>query len=359
MPLNKQSTAAVAPNHNTAVPRWECIKVVCLLFLAFVALMVVLQATRDIVVPFLIAVFLYFAVSPVVNWFQTSLKIPRLLSMLLTLSTALVLAALLVFLVVASLSGAFRGLEQYHHRILDLAMNAIGLFNEWLAPLQVSVDPANMTSSLKKLPVLAWARSVSAELLDFLGQTILVALFFIFLIAGTKLKRRAPHQPGSMVHQVNDKISRYLGVKFLTSLVTGLLVGAILAILGLDLALLFGLLAFLLNFIPSIGSIVATLLPLPVALLQFGPGMHLVLAITLPGAVQFVIGNLIEPRIMGESLGLHPVVVLLSLLLWGYLWGVAGMLLAVPITAVMKIIFEKNEITRPLARVLEGDISSV
>jgi len=350
-PLVGESSGPIQAGH------WDRIKVICLLFLSFVALMVVLKATRDILVPFVIAVFLYFAVSPLVNWFKNSLRIPHMLSMVLTLMTAFFLAGLLVFLVVASLSGAFRGLEQYHYRIVGLSTDSIEIFNGWLAPLHISIDPATVAANLKKLPVLAWARSVSSELLEFLGQTVLVSLFFIFLIAGTKLRRRTVDKPGSMAFEMHDKIARYLGVKFMTSLVTGLITGLILFFIGVDLAMLFGLLTFLLNFIPSIGSIVATLLPLPVAFLQFGLGMQLVMVVAFPGMVQFTIGNLIEPRIMGESLGLHPVVVLLALLLWGYLWGVPGMLLAVPITAVMKIVLQKYEITQPVARVLEGRLT--
>jgi len=342
------------PLETAQVARWERLKVASLLFIAASIFLVLAHQTRDIVVPFVIAVFLNYAISPVVKRLQSSLKIPRWLSTILTVASALVIAGLMVFLAVMSLSDAFRSLEQYHHRIFDLFNEGAQLLNRWLLPVQVTIDPATLGASLKKLPFLAWARSVSTGLLEFFGQTILVALFFVFLVAGTRLKRPAHDRPGSIGHAMNDKIARYLGVKFLTSLVTGLLVGVVLAILRVDLAVLFGLLTFLLNFIPSIGSIVATLLPLPVAFLQFGVGWQLVLALAIPGAIQFTIGNLIEPRILGESLGLHPVVVLLSLLLWGFLWGIPGMLLAVPITAVLKILFDRSEITAPMARLLEG-----
>lgn len=334
--------------------RWQRLQVASLLFIASSILLAIAYATRDIIVPFVIAVFLNYAISPVVKKLQNSLKIPRLVSTGLTVASALLIAGLILFLAVVSLSGAFRSLEQYHHRILDLFNESALLLNRWLLPVQVTIDPATLAASVRKLPFLSWARSVSSSLLEFFGQTILVALFFVFLVAGTRLKRPVADRPGSMSYAVNDKIARYLGVKFLTSLVTGVLVGVVLAVLQIDLAVLFGLLAFLLNFIPSIGSIVATILPLPVAFLQYGTGWQFVLALALPGLIQFVIGSLIEPRIMGESLGLHPVVVLLALLLWGFLWGVPGMLLAVPITAVLKIVFERNEITQPLARVLEG-----
>ncbi len=342
------------PLEATQVARWERLKVTSLLFIAASIFLVLAHLTRDIVVPFVIAVFLNYAISPVVKRLQNSLKIPRWFSTLLTVVSALVIAGLIVFLAVVSLSDAFRSLEQYHHRILNLFDDAAQLLNRWLLPVQVTIDPSTFAASLKKLPFMAWARSVSTGVLEFFGQTILVALFFVFLVAGTRLKRPQQDRPGSIGHAINDKIARYLGVKFLTSLVTGLLVGIVLALLGVDLAVLFGLLTFLLNFIPSIGSIIATVLPLPVAFLQFGVGWQLLFAFALPGLIQFTIGNLIEPRIMGESLGLHPVVVLLSLLLWGFLWGIPGMLLAVPITAVLKILFDRSEITAPIARLLEG-----
>lgn len=357
MPARRSAHPPLAPaahSAQTQIERWERLKVASLLFIAASIFLAIAHATREIIVPFVIAVFLNYAISPVVKKLQSSLKIPRLVSTGLTVASALLVAGLIVFLAVVSLSGAFRSLEQYHHRILDLFHESALLLNRWLLPVQVTIDPATLAASLKKLPFLAWARSVSSGVLEFFGQTILVALFFVFLVAGTRLKRPAADRPGSISFAVNDKIARYLAVKFLTSFITGVLVGIVLAILQIDLAVLFGLLAFLLNFIPSIGSIVATLLPLPVAFLQYGTGWQFALALAIPGLIQFIIGNLIEPRIMGESLGLHPVVVLLSLLLWGFLWGVPGMLLAVPITAVLKIAFERHDITQPLARLLEG-----
>ena len=125
--------------------------------------------------------------------------------------------------------------------------------------------------------------------------------------------------------------------------------------LGVDLAMVFGLFAFLLNFIPSIGSIIATLLPVPVVLMSPSLSMPAaIMAIAIPGVIQFSVGNVIEPKIMGDELDLHPVTILLTLIVWGMLWGIAGMLLATPITAVMKILFSKNELTAPIADIMAG-----
>jgi len=128
-------------------------------------------------------------------------------------------------------------------------------------------------------------------------------------------------------------------------------------VLGIPLALVFGLLSFVLNFIPNIGSAIACLLPLPIVLVS--PGISstaAVLAIVLPAGVQFSVGNVIEPKLMGKSLDLHPVAVLGALIFWGMLWGMPGMLMAAPITSVAKIMFERWEITQPLAALLAGDV---
>ena len=129
--------------------------------------------------------------------------------------------------------------------------------------------------------------------------------------------------------------------------------------LGVDLALVFGLLAFLLNFIPSVGSIIATLLPVPVVVVS--PDISTttaILAILLPSLIQIVIGNIIEPKVMGEALDLHPIVILMALIVWGMLWGVVGMLLATPMTAILKILFERLEPMAPVAQVLAGRLDA-
>ena len=158
----------------------------------------------------------------------------------------------------------------------------------------------------------------------------------------------------SGVAEMDSKIRRYLMTKVITSALTGVLVGSILWLFGLEMALLFGFLAFILNFIPSVGSIVATLLPLPMALVQFDSSLAIVGIILIPGALQLAVGNAIEPRLIGEGLDLHPLTILLALIFWGLIWGIVGMLLAAPITAILKIIMARFETTAPIAEVLAG-----
>ena len=122
-------------------------------------------------------------------------------------------------------------------------------------------------------------------------------------------------------------------------------------------AITFGAFAFILNFIPTLGSIVSTLLPTPVLL--FTPGIStgtMVLALVIPGIIQLAVGNVVEPKLMGRSLDLHPITILLALIFWGMIWGFEGMILGVPITAVVKIIFEKTETTVPVANLMAGRV---
>jgi AI-2 transport protein TqsA len=192
-------------------------------------------------------------------------------------------------------------------------------------------------------------------ILGILSQGMMVMIFLFFLLIG-----RTTTEPRTSIvwQQVEARVRRYIVTKVLTSAATGLLVGVVLSILRVDLAMVFGLFAFLLNFIPNLGSIIATLLPLPVVLMN--PDVSsttAVLALVLPALIQFTIGNVIEPNVMGSSLELHPVTILLALVLWGTIWGIVGMLLATPITAAMKILFERLELTAPVANLLAGRLA--
>jgi len=152
-------------------------------------------------------------------------------------------------------------------------------------------------------------------------------------------------------------LNAYFGTKALTSLVTGILVTISLAIIGVDFPLLWGFLAFLLNFIPNIGSIIAAIPAILLALVQLGFPSAIAVAIVFL-IVNVLIGNVIEPRLMGKNLGLSPLIVFVSLIFWGYVLGTVGMLLATPLTMTIKIIFDNMEETKHLGLMM-GDESSI
>lgn len=181
-----------------------------------------------------------------------------------------------------------------------------------------------------------------------------VIIFVIFLLLG-----RNPYADHTHVYtEVVQKIRRYVGIKVVVSAVTGVLVWVILTLVGLKLAAAFGILAFLLNFIPSIGSIIATFLPIPIAVVQFQSSPWLVvLVVAVPGIVQNFLGNFVEPKLQGEGLNLHPVTVILALSVWGLLWGIVGMFLAAPMTATLRVFLMQFDTLKPIGRLLAGDFS--
>ncbi len=191
-------------------------------------------------------------------------------------------------------------------------------------------------------------------ILGLISSMLFVIIFVLFLLLG-----RNPYTTHSQIYSdVVHKIRKYVGIKILISAVTGVLVWMTMAILGLKLAGVFGVLAFLLNFIPSIGSIVVTFLPVPIAVVQFQSSPWLiVLVVAIPGAIQNLLGNIIEPKLQGEGLNLHPVTILLALSFWGLLWGIVGMFLAAPITAAIRIVLMQFDMLRPVAKLLAGDFT--
>jgi AI-2 transport protein TqsA len=196
-------------------------------------------------------------------------------------------------------------------------------------------------------------RNTVGAIFGLLSAVLLICLFVVFLLAG-----RNPYAVHSPVYSdIVRKIRRYLGTKVLTSALVGVLVWASLALIGLELADIFGVLAFLVNFIPVIGPIIVTLLPIPIAVAQFQSPWPVVLAVAVPSIIHNVIGNILEPKLMGEGLDLHPVTIMLALSFWGLLWGIVGMFLATPITAAIRIVMMQFDTLRPIANLLAGDFS--
>ncbi len=194
-------------------------------------------------------------------------------------------------------------------------------------------------------------RNTVGTIFGLLSGMLFVCFFVIFLLAG-----RNPYAEHSQMYRdVVVNMRRYLGTKVFTSATVGVLVWASLAIIGMELAGVFGVLAFLLNFIPVIGPVIVTVLPIPLALAQFESHWSVILVVVVPGVIHNVIGNIIEPKLMGKGLDLHPVTIMLALSVWGLLWGIVGMFLAAPITAAIRIVLMQFDTFRPIANLLAGE----
>jgi AI-2 transport protein TqsA len=329
------------------------IQSVCLMILAAVAVGFVLVWFRPVLVPFVLAVFVAYGLAPVIEVQTERLRVPRPLAVLFTLLLGVLLLGLVGGLVSVSVRQLSNNAGVYQAQIEEAVERVATspLVREYAPDLGArfnlrSIVPTQQFGSL--------VIGTTNAIVDLLSKGLIVGIFLFFLLSGEAAVRKGVRL------DVETKIRRYLVVQGVVSAATGVLVGGVLAVLGVPLAMVFGLFAFLLNFIPSIGSIIATLLPLPVVLVSPDVSTTVaVLAIALPALVQFAIGNLITPMVMGDSLELHPVTILLALMLWGVLWGIVGMLLATPITAVMKMLLQRMDLTRPLAELMAGRSGSV
>lgn len=317
-----------------------------LLVVASTCLAVALYWTRPVMVPFMLALFITHLVAPLVDGLQLGLKAPRWLALFAAFLVVVAVLTLLTLLMITSIGGLMENVDTFRDRGLHLLDQGLGLLTRW----NIDLGQDNFVEQMRSLPILPLLQDAAGGVMNFLTTSALVAVFAIFMILG-----RRPRQVRSgLWGEIEGQIRRYLATKVVTSAGTGIVVGGILALFGLDLAMVFGFCTFLLNFIPSVGSIIATLLPLPIAMIQFDSGLMIGLVILIPGALQLLIGSVVEPKIMGDGLDLHPLTILLALIFWGLIWGAAGMLMATPMAAIMRIVLARFQTTQPVAELLAG-----
>jgi AI-2 transport protein TqsA len=313
-----------------------------------------MRAASAIINPFLIAVFVATLCAPPLFWLQRQ-GVPNGLAVAIILLGLLVTALILMGFVGRSLNALTQQLPVYQER-LGVIMS--GLVN-WLSSLGLDMTNVLISDYLspgKIMTLVYFTLSTFRGLFTNMFLVFLIVLFILIEAAGFPLKLAAafPNPEKTLGHfkAMTTSVNQYMGVKAVFSMATGVLIWLILALIGVDFAPTWGLLAFLLNFIPNIGSIIAAVPAILLALLQLGFPAAL---LTLLGylVVNISIGNFLEPRFMGRRLGLSTLVVFLSLLFWGWVLGPIGMVLSVPLTMIVKIALAANEATRWVAVLLE------
>lgn len=331
------------------------VQTICLVILSIIGVAASLFWLRPVMIPFVLAVVAHFIITPFIDIQRKYLKFPYFLAVLTSLILGFFIVLLLWLMINTSITQLANNSAMYQTRVESLLANMTDYLNldRFGLNAQEMIRP-----TLKKFSQNTGNVALGAinTIFGLFSKTVVVLIFLMFLLLG----RRENLPTSRLWGDIQTRIKRYLVTKFITSILTGFLVGITLMLFGIDLAIFFGVAAFILNFIPSIGSIIAVLLPLPVVL--FNPEISLtiaILAITIPGMIEFTIGNIIEPKMMGDSLDLHPIVILMALIFWGMIWGIVGMLLAAPLTAIMKIIFERIEVTQPLAHLFAGRLDKL
>ncbi|UBM62679.1 AI-2E family transporter [Candidatus Sulfidibacterium hydrothermale] len=305
----------------------------------------------------LLAVFVSIIGVHPVSWLDRK-KVPHWLSVTIVLLGFILIISGLSGIVGSSVSSFTSHLGKYETR-LSVILSSI---NNDFSQYGINLSTDRLTQLFDPAKVLDFTASTLGQLGNVMSNTALIFFIVLFILLemqsiGLKAKALgAASSKKSMENltRIEKSVRHYLVIKTFVSLLTGILVGLLLWILGVEYAILWGLIAFLLNYIPNIGSIIAAIPAVMFAWIQLGFA-HAVWAMIIFAVVNLMIGYMIEPRVMGKGMGLSTLVVFLSLIVWGYVLGIVGMFLSVPLTMTIKIVLEYNESTRPLAALLGTD----
>jgi AI-2 transport protein TqsA len=320
---------------------------------AFVIVVAGMREAQSLLVPFLLSGFIAIIAAPALFYLRDH-RIPTAIALLLVILCIVGVGLLFGALVGSSVDDFSAQLPSYQQKLKTQTSG----FLSWLSGWGISIPQEAFGKLLDPSRAMAMAAQGLSSLGNLLTNTFLILLTVIFILLEAssipaKLHRILPEPEKSLVHfeQFLLNIKRYMAIKTITSLLTGFAVGIWLWVVGVDFPVLWGVLAFFLNYVPNIGSIIAAVPALLLALIQLGPGAVLWSAVGYL-VVNNVVGNIIEPRYMGKGLGLSPLVVFISLVFWGWVLGTVGMFLSVPLTMTIKIALDSHESTRWLAILL-------
>lgn len=348
--------------------------------IGLVIIFIVLRELQHIFIPFIISYFLFFLFEPL-NQFLIKKKIPSPATIFIDLIIMIGIIWGISRIIIESFSRFGEEITLYEQKlnsIISSAALSLGIHDPFFAQF-------NLKSILEGLDYGGIAGTFFSSTLSIFSTTFFVLFFFIFISIGHKnlfevvknrfverhvkeslkkikkelkkqdqsengssttlddLKLQREHQIEKTFKDITSQVQRYITTKLMLSLLTGVLAGFVLWLFGVDFFIVWAVFAFLLNFIPNIGSAIAVILPALMTLVQFESFGYTIIVTAILITIQTTIGNGLEPKIFGDRLGLNPIVILLSLLLWGYVWGVVGMFLSVPLTAVAKIIMSNSQ----------------
>ncbi len=316
-----------------------------------------LRASQDLIVPFLLSVFIATIAGTPMFWMQKK-GVPEAFSLPAVMILMLFVVVGLGALFAQSAADFTAKLPFYQTRLGELQQDVTTMLTPLLERAGISIDFATLTQNFSPGAALQLAGTTLARLGGVLSNSLLIILTVIFILAEAasfprKLTEvlKDPNRDLPHFFLFAENVNRYIAIKTSVSVATGIVATVLLWVLGVDFPILWGMLAFLLNFVPTIGSIIAAVPPVLLALIQLGPVTAGFVGIGYV-AINMVMGNAVEPRYMGRGLGLSTLVVFLSLVLWGWLLGPVGMLLSVPLTMTAKIALAANPSTEWLAILL-------
>jgi predicted PurR-regulated permease PerM len=326
---------------------------------ALVDIIAGLKTAQAVLVPFLLAFFISIICAGPFYWLRYQ-RVPASLALLIVIAVVMLGGLAVLTIIGTSVNDFTSQLPLYEQKLRSQTLTLI----DWFDRFGIRISRQLLLDHFDPGSIMQYAGRMLSAAGGVLTNSFLILLTVIFILfeaAGmpNKLRAALPDADTSLAsyERFVTGVRTYLVIKTLISLVTGLVVTGGLMLIGVDYALLWGLIAFLLNYVPNIGSIIAAIPAVLLTLVQLGP-VHAALVAGLYLIINVVMGNAVEPRLMGKSLGLSTLVVFLSLVFWGWVLGPVGMLLSVPLTMIMKIALEVNPSTRWLAIILGSDVSS-
>lgn len=316
----------------------------------------------SLLTPLVLAIFFSYALSPLISFLERK-KVPSFLSVAIVLIGILSLLTLIVYFLYLNINSFLDNkVDEYIEQFQSLYQSV----KEWL--IEIGIISGGQDLGINYLTDLMvegkeYLFSVFKSTSSFLSNFLLFVLYLLFLLPGmknieVKVNRAFDYQSANKINAINSKIlvqiQQYISRKGFVSLLTAIFVYLFCVLFGIDLALVWGILTFLLNFIPNFGSIMASVFPILMAIIQLESLTYTILFISLIVAVQFSIGNIIEPKIFARGLSLSALVVIISLIFFSFYWGVAGVFLSVPLMVVISIICRNIPSLRPIGIFLQG-----
>lgn len=323
-----------------------------------IGLTVILVYAREYAIPFIIALLIWFIIHELreniqqVPWLRKNC--PMWLQSTIGFIVINAVILLLLELLYVSMSDLLLSIELYESN-LDKSLLQINTLT--------GVDISDQALKyIQELDLAATASTLFEHISVLLGNSFLILIYVLFLLLEESVlehklnalysDEKRKKKIVALFQKMDHSISKYLTLKTIVSLITGFLSYIALLIIGVDAPIFWAILIFVLNYVPTIGSLIATLFPAAFAVVQFGEFGPMFMVLISVGVIQVIVGNIVEPKIMGDSLNISSLVVILSLTIWGALWGVMGMILSVPITVIMIVVFEEIPQLRNVAILL-------
>ncbi|MEM6363369.1 MAG: AI-2E family transporter [Planctomycetota bacterium] len=338
---------------------------VCLAVIAVILITFSIYWLRPVLVPLVVALFVVSGITPLLQALEESLHVNRLVAAAITFVVGLIIVVIFSSSIWYSVKDLSDNAQPYRDRIEEIVNQLESTVDELIPSSMVAgskvessttrsekADPSDFVDELVREGI----SRLTHTMFNLVSNSIIVLIYVFFLLLGTSGLGRS----GSLATEIDQQVRSYLSMKTVVSILTGSAFGLTLFLFGVPMSLTFGVLAFLLNFVPNIGPIVASLLPVPLILLDPNQSIGWMIGVILAtGSIQLISGNLLEPKVLGSSSDLHPVTILVALMFWGMLWGIIGMFLATPITAAIRILLQRIDQTRPIAEWMAGRSSGL